>query len=155
MHPREQPQGRPRLRVRRPSARETGRIEVGNTAGAPFTTNATGVATGLNADKVDGKEAADFAAATDVTALSASLLVAQVAADGTLGANGRGPRRASVTRQRLHGEVQQGRRRKCSFTASPVGSPSRRPPRASTATPNTADSVNVDADRGRARSTFR
>ena len=47
---------------------ETGRIEVGNTAGAPFTTNATGVATGLNADKVDGKEAADFAAAADVAA---------------------------------------------------------------------------------------
>ena len=51
------------------SAREAGRIEVGNTAGAPFTTNATGVATGLNADKVDGKEAADFAAATDVLAV--------------------------------------------------------------------------------------
>ncbi len=44
---------------------EGGRIETGNTAGAPFTTNATGVATGLNADRVDGKEAADFASATD------------------------------------------------------------------------------------------
>ena len=45
--------------------KEAGRIDVGDTTGAPFTTNATGTATGLNADKVDGKEAADFAAAGD------------------------------------------------------------------------------------------
>lgn len=31
--------------------------------GAPFTTNATGVATGLNADKVDGRDANDIAGA--------------------------------------------------------------------------------------------
>jgi hypothetical protein len=31
--------------------------------GAPFTTNATGVATGLNADKVDGRDASDIAGA--------------------------------------------------------------------------------------------
>src|SRR6185295_4915474 len=43
--------------------KEAGSIEVGDTTGAPFTTNATGVATGLNADKVDGKDATDFAAA--------------------------------------------------------------------------------------------
>ena len=61
----EQPQGRPRLRVRHRSARKAGRIEVGGDhTGAPFTTNATGVATGFNADKVDGKEATDFAPAT-------------------------------------------------------------------------------------------
>src|SRR3954465_6014061 len=64
---------------------EGGRIETGNANGAPFTTNATGVATGLNADRVDGKEAADFAAASDVSALAGSLLFASVAADGTLG----------------------------------------------------------------------
>src|SRR4051795_11130914 len=64
--------------------KEAGRIEVGDTSGAPFTTNATGVATGLNADKVDGKDAADFAPAADVTALSASLLFATVNSDGTL-----------------------------------------------------------------------
>ncbi len=50
------------------TGREAGRIEIGNPTGAPFTTNATGVATGLNADKVDGKEAADFALAADVAA---------------------------------------------------------------------------------------
>jgi hypothetical protein len=42
----------------------------------PFTTNATGVATGLNADRVDGKHAADLQAR-----------FAQVAADGTVGAS--------------------------------------------------------------------
>ena len=46
--------------------KEAGRIEVGDATGAPFTTNATGTATGLNADKVDGKEAAEFAAAADL-----------------------------------------------------------------------------------------
>jgi hypothetical protein len=50
------------------TGQETGRIETGNPAGAPFTTNATGVATGLNADRVDGREAADFALAADVSA---------------------------------------------------------------------------------------
>jgi len=46
--------------------KEAGRIEVGDPTGAPFTTNATGTATGLNADKVDGREAADFALTTDL-----------------------------------------------------------------------------------------
>jgi hypothetical protein len=39
---------------------QVGRIESGNKNAAPFTTNATGVATGLNADKVDGKDAGDI-----------------------------------------------------------------------------------------------
>jgi len=47
------------------AGKEGGRIETGDSNGAPFTTNATGTATGLNADRVDGKEAADFAAAAD------------------------------------------------------------------------------------------
>src|SRR3954463_2611174 len=45
---------------------EGGRITTKDATGAPFTTNATGVATGLNADKVDGKDASDLAAATDL-----------------------------------------------------------------------------------------
>jgi hypothetical protein len=40
---------------------EVGQI-TGPTNAAPFTTTATGVATGLNADKVDGKDAADLQA---------------------------------------------------------------------------------------------
>lgn len=71
---------------------EVGRITSGNPAAAPFTTNATGVATGLNADRVDGKNAEDLAAdakaaATQVSkdALDGRLLFASVAANGTLG----------------------------------------------------------------------
>jgi hypothetical protein len=82
---------------------QAGRIETGNPTGAPFTTNATGVATGLNADKVDGKDATDFAPAADVTALKAavdgSLLSASVAdpgaGDSTLTVTGRGATAAS------------------------------------------------------------
>jgi hypothetical protein len=58
---------------------QVGRIESGNKNAAPFTTNATGVATGLNADKVDGKDAADIT--TD--AVQASNLFATVT--GTTG----------------------------------------------------------------------
>ena len=54
-----------------------GRIESGNSTAAPFTTNAGGVATGLNADKVDGKDAATITA--DANRFAA------VAANGTLG----------------------------------------------------------------------
>jgi len=104
---------------------EGGRIETGSTAGAPFTTNATGVATGLNADKVDGKDAADFAPAADVTALAGSLLFAAVTAEGTLSAS-RGGVTASkaaapsnVYTVKFSKDVS-----KCSFTASPVGSAS-------------------------------
>ena len=53
--------------------KEGGRIEVGgDKTGAPLTTNATGVATGFNADKVDGKEAADFAPATGLALMRAA-----------------------------------------------------------------------------------
>jgi hypothetical protein len=43
------------------SGTEVGRID-GPATAAPFTTSATGVATGLNADKVDGKDAATISA---------------------------------------------------------------------------------------------
>jgi hypothetical protein len=72
---------------------EGGFIQTGNVNGAPFSTNATGVAKGLNADRVDGKEAADFASATDLKAtqdaVNGSLLSARItdpgAGDSTLG----------------------------------------------------------------------
>src|SRR3954452_2141804 len=61
--------------------KEGGRIEVGGDhTGAPFTTNATGVATGLNADKGDGKEASGFAQAADV---ATTFLFAVVTDPGT------------------------------------------------------------------------
>jgi hypothetical protein len=82
---------------------EGGYIQTGNPAGAPFSTNATGVAKGLNADRVDGKEAADFASAADLKTLSDSvggaLLSAQVVDPGagalTLGGGSRGATEAT------------------------------------------------------------
>jgi hypothetical protein len=59
------------------SGTEVGRID-GPTNAAPFTTSATGVATGLNADKVDGQDAAAIAASAN--------RFATVTSTGTLGA---------------------------------------------------------------------
>jgi hypothetical protein len=71
---------------------EVGTITSGNVAAAPFTTNAHGVATGLNADQVDGKNAEDItkdattAAHTDAVATAQGLTsFAAVGGDGTLG----------------------------------------------------------------------
>ena len=71
------------------NGKEAGRITVKDTTGAPFTTNATGVATGLNADKVDGKDASDLAAAADLA------WAAVAAADGKLAAH-RGATEAKI-----------------------------------------------------------
>src|SRR4051812_15189919 len=69
------------------SGTEVGRID-GPATAAPFTTSATGVATGLNADKVDGQDAAAIAASAN--------RFADVTAGGTLGAQ-RGATAASST----------------------------------------------------------
>jgi hypothetical protein len=119
-----------------------GYIQTGSPTGAPFTTNATGVATGLNADRVDGKEAADFAPAADVTTLAASLLDAQVSATGAVSANSRGAVSATVAGAvytvKFNKDVS-----KCSYTASPVGSAATQAIGVQ-ATTNVADSVTVD-----------
>jgi hypothetical protein len=65
---------------------EVGRITSKTPGSAPFTTNATGVATGLNSDKVDGKDAADILADAK-KAEDGRLLFAAVADNGTLGGN--------------------------------------------------------------------
>jgi hypothetical protein len=94
--------------------KEAGRIETGDTSGAPFTTNATGVATGLNADKVDGHDSTDFANAGD-------FLSARVTAAGAL-AGGRGATAAAIEtgtktyRVTFNRNVSQ-----CTFTATPQG----------------------------------
>jgi hypothetical protein len=122
---------------------EGGRIETGNTAGAPFTTNATGVATGLNADRVDGKEAADFAPAADVTALAGSFLFAAVASNGTVGASRPGTGVTASQAGNVY-TVNFGKDiSKCSFTASPVGSAAPEAPGVA-ATPGNVNAVNVD-----------
>jgi hypothetical protein len=97
--------------------KEGGRIETGDVNGAPLTTNATGVATGFNADKVDGKEAADFAGAADFK-------TARVSAAGTL-AGGRGATAAAIETGpdtypvTFDRDVSQ-----CSYTATPEGATS-------------------------------
>ena len=94
--------------------KEAGRIEVGDPTGAPFTTNATGTATGLNADKVDGKDGADLANAGD-------LLTARVTAAGAL-AGGRGATAAAIETGPDTYRVTFGRDvSQCTYTASPQG----------------------------------
>ncbi len=68
-----------------------GRIETHDPSGKPFTTNATGVADGLNADRVDGQNADDI-----VAAAQGKNLFAAVGSDGTLAA-GRGAASAART----------------------------------------------------------
>jgi hypothetical protein len=115
------------------SGKEVGRIEAKDTTAAPFTTNATGVATGLNADKVDGKDATDFAASGD-------LLFAAVSATGALGGH-RGAASSSVVTPGTY-TVKFGRDvSACSFTATTTDSPA-----ATAVTPPTAaakDTVTV------------
>jgi hypothetical protein len=111
------------------AGKEAGRFEVKDTTGAPFTTNATGVATGLNADKVDGKDATDLAAASDlawatVAATDAKLIANRGATEAKLADPVKGT--YSVTFSR---EV-----KACSFTATP---------QATTANGNVAFAVSV------------
>ncbi|MEI2700909.1 MAG: hypothetical protein V9E83_00730 [Baekduia sp.] len=74
---------------------EVGRI-TGPAAAAPFTTSATGVATGLNADRVDGKDATQLADDAK-TAVDGRLLFAAVSGTGTLAAGSRGATSAART----------------------------------------------------------
>ena len=81
------------------SGASAGSITVGNGGDTkkPFTTNATGTADGLNADRVDGKNADDFVPKSDASsfAKTADLLFAR--SDGASGATGRGVTGASTT----------------------------------------------------------
>lgn len=91
------------------SGTEVGRIE-GPTAAAPFTTTATGVATGLNADKVDGKDA------TDLQAKFATV----TGTDGSLGSN-RGATSSSRASAGVYNVVFDADVSKCSRTATIAG----------------------------------
>jgi hypothetical protein len=108
-------------------------VGTGGDTKKPFVTNATGVATGLNADRVDGKQAADFAAASD-------LGFAAIPAAGTSVTAGKGA--TSVSRSGTgpfdYAVVFNRDVSACSFTATAVGAPAAlgvTPPVA--ATPNT------------------
>jgi hypothetical protein len=88
---------------------EVGQI-TGPASAAPFTTTATGVATGLNADKVDGKDA------TDLQAKFATV----TGTDGSLGSN-RGATSSSRASAGVYNVVFDADVSKCSRTATAAG----------------------------------
>ena len=111
-----------------------GRILLTNHSGAPFTTNATGVATGLNANFLQGHQASDFITKQQQAADSAklggtpasgyvqkgSLMFAVVDAAGKLQAN-RGATATLKTAPTTYAVAFNGNISKCATTASPVG----------------------------------
>jgi hypothetical protein len=125
----------------------------------PFTTNATGVATGLNADEVDGRSADDFLAKdgkavdadkldgrdSDSFASAGDLAFAAVTADGK--ASGRGATGAAVVPATNTFTVTFDRDvSKCSYTATESGASSSSVDFAVSAAPDDAKSVRVDED---------
>lgn len=102
---------------------QTGLINAGSGGDSkkPFTTNATGVATGLNADRVDSKSASDIVADAE-TASNGARPYAQVAADGGKGTT-RGVTSTGVSRQGTgdYDVVFTGDRSACALSTSIVG----------------------------------
>jgi hypothetical protein len=126
---------------------EGGRITTKDATGVPFTTNATGVATGLNADRVDSHDASDFALTADFlsaivtdSATAAPTVTGRGAPTVTKGTSGAD----TVFTVKFNRDVS-----KCSYTASPVGASSTTAPGVSsvTANPNSV-AVNVGAAAG-------
>ncbi|HKG63003.1 MAG TPA: hypothetical protein VKB28_02960 [Solirubrobacteraceae bacterium] len=95
--------------------KEAGFIQVGDTSAPPFSTNATGKVTNLDADKVDGKSSEEFASAGD-------LGFASVKADGTFVA-GRGATASALSNaeQNTYTVTFNKDVSKCSFTANALG----------------------------------
>jgi hypothetical protein len=95
--------------------KEAGQFQVGDTTAPPFVTNATGKVENLDADKVDGKSAEEFASAGD-------LAFASVKADGTFVA-GRGATAStkSDVADNTYTVTFTKDVSKCSFTATAVG----------------------------------
>jgi hypothetical protein len=98
------------------TGKEVGRIESSDKTAAPFTTNATGVATGLNADQVDGKSADDIV--RDAQALTS--FAAVNGADGKLTA-GRGAASATRAAAGVYTVTFAGDVSKCAYTATVIG----------------------------------
>jgi hypothetical protein len=97
---------------------------VGGDNAKPFTTNATGVATGLNADRVDSLNAsdivsqgADAGAKSAVTTVTNAIQFASVASNGTLGAS-RGVTSSSRSSDGTYNVVFTGDISKCVFQAT-------------------------------------
>ena len=100
------------------AGKEAGQFQVGDTSAPPFSTNATGKVTNLDADKVDGKSSEDFAGAGD-------LAFAAVKADGTFVA-GRGATASTKSNVAENSYTVTFNKdvSKCSFTAGAVGASS-------------------------------
>ena len=100
------------------AGKEAGQFQVGDTSAPPFSTNATGKVTNLDADKVDGKSAEDFAGAGD-------LAFAAVKADGTFVA-GRGATASTKSNvaENTYTVTFNKDVSKCSFTAGATGASS-------------------------------
>jgi hypothetical protein len=94
-----------------------GLITVGNGGDSvkPFTTNATGVADGLNADRVDGKNASDI-----VTDAQAQNQFAKVAADGSL-SSARGASSSSRSQAGTYTVTFASDVSKCAYQATEIG----------------------------------
>lgn len=116
--------------------REGGSIVVGDAAGPPFVTNATGTVGNLSADRLDGRDSSEFA--------TGALLFARVQANGTLV-----PSRGAVAAQR------QGNTNTyivtfdrdvggCSFGATPFGGENADKPSPSVAVGGNPTNVRVD-----------
>lgn len=97
------------------AGKEGGRIDLADPSGAPLTTNATGVATGLNADRLDGRNGEDFAAAGALKSASVSEAGKLERGRGATEAKLLDPAKGTYT-VTFDSEVKD-----CSFTASPRG----------------------------------
>jgi len=100
------------------AGKEAGQFQVGDTSAPPFSTNATGKVANLDADKVDGKSAEEFASAGDIA-------FASVKADGTFVA-GRGATASAKSNvaENTYTVTFNKDVSKCSFTATAVGASS-------------------------------
>jgi hypothetical protein len=99
------------------TATEVGTITASNPKAAPFTTNAKGVATGLNADQVDGKNASDIVA----DAQASNMFATVTGSTGALGSN-RGATSSSRASAGVYNIVFGTDVSKCSRTATIAGS---------------------------------
>lgn len=99
-----------------------GYIKLKNTNGAPLATNARGVATGFNANYLEGKQAKDFVPASHEAsfAQTSQILFAVVDQTGRLGSN-RGATASAQTGEKAYTVTFTGNLSRCSVTASPLG----------------------------------
>jgi hypothetical protein len=99
--------------------KEAGKITVGDTTAAPFTTNAQGKVENLNADKLDGKDSTEFANAGDLGFASVKADGSFVAGRGATASAKNTPAATNTYTVTFNKDVS-----KCSFTANAVGASS-------------------------------